>query len=120
LACFALVVLATGAVPPGTNVVIPVEYRGEWTNEPRFCNFAGDDLDSVLTVSAGWVGYFEENWKVRSVRRVAGGLKVTYYPRKDFNIYAPNFLRLSKDRQRMFTSSDPKDTGYKRCPKAGN
>ncbi len=110
----ALVLL--GATAPRAAVV-PPEFRGEWTNEPRYCGVEGDGLDSVLTVTDGSVGYFENQWRVKSVRRTGKGIAIRYHLRADFDMYAPNYLRLSADRQRIYTSDDRRDTGYKRCPR---
>jgi len=118
LACLVIAAAALGASPAPKRVVIPVEYRGEWSNDPRYCSFEGDDMDTVLTVTATEVGYYANNWQVKTIERSQGGLRVAYYPRTDFDLYAPNFLRLSRDRTRIYTSEDPVDTGYKRCPKA--
>lgn len=114
LAIAAAIVLL-GAAPRAD--VVPAEYRGEWTNEPRYCGVEGDNLDSVLTVTAGSVGYFENEWRVQSVRRTGKGIAIRYHPRADFDMYAPNYLHLSADRQRIYTSDDRRDTGYKRCPR---
>lgn len=113
----AIALLALGATSPLKQAAIPSEFRGKWTNEPRYCDFEGDDLDSVLTVSATEVGFFENHWRVKSVKRTARGLFITYFPRKEFDMYAPNYLRLSHSEMRIFTSDDRKDIGYQRCPK---
>ena len=96
---------------------IPLEYRGEWTNQQRYCGQEGDNLDSVLTVTATRVGYYENMWRVRFVRVASNGLFPTYWPRTDFTMYAPNQLRLSRDGKRIFTSDDRVDRGTPRCPK---
>ena len=115
--CLVGAALLTGAAPGAEAATIPPAYWGEWTNQPRFCNSEGDDLDSVLTVTETSVGYFENLWRVRAVRKAGRGLRVTYHPRAEFDMYAPSFLRLSPDGMRIFTSDDQRDTGYKRCPK---
>jgi hypothetical protein len=117
LACLAIAGAVLGASPAAQQVRIPAEYRGEWTNEPRYCGFEGDDMDSRLTVTATEVGYYANNWRVKSIERTPAGLRIAYYPRTDFDMYAPNFLRLSRTGKRIYTSEDPVDTGYKRCPK---
>ncbi len=119
-ALFSVVVAAAllGAAPPPRNLV-PVEFRAGWTNEQRFCGVEGDNLDSVLSVTAEYVGFYENEWRVKSVSRTRQGIRMRYFPRDDFTMYAPNYLRLSPDQQRIYTSDDRKDTGYKRCPKVG-
>ncbi|HEX4848963.1 MAG TPA: hypothetical protein VFV30_12535 [Novosphingobium sp.] len=117
LACLTIAAAVLGASPAAQQVKIPIEYRGEWTNEPRYCGVERDNLDSVLTVTAGSVGYFENEWRVKSVQRTGKGIAIRYHPRADFDMYAPNYLRLSADRQRIYTSDDRRDTGYKRCPR---
>lgn len=112
----AVAFILLGAAAPRAAVV-PPEYRGEWTNEQRDCGVEGDNLDSVLTVTSSSVGYYENEWQVKSVRRTGKGMAIRYYPRADFDMYAPNYLRLSADRQRIYTSDDRRDTGYKRCPR---
>ncbi len=98
---------------------VPPEYRGEWTNEQRYCGQPGDNLDSVLTVTADRVGYYENTWRVRRVRVEENGIFLTYWPRTDFTMYAPNHLRLSRDGKRIFTSDDRVEVGTRRCPKSG-
>ncbi len=117
-ALFSVVVGAVllGAAAPHRNVV-PVEFRGEWTNEQRFCGVEGDNLDSVLSVTANYVGFYENEWRVKSVSRTRQGIRIRYAPQDDFTMYAPGYLRLSPDRQRIYTSDDRQDTGYQRCPK---
>ncbi|MEY4952735.1 MAG: hypothetical protein RL299_1159, partial [Pseudomonadota bacterium] len=106
------------ASPAPKQVVIPAEYRGEWSNDSRYCGFEGDDMDTVLTVTATEVGFYANNWRVKTIERAQGGLRIAYFPRTDFDLYAPNFLRLSRNRTRIYTSEDSVGTGYKRCPKA--
>ena len=111
---------ATARVRPGTVLnTVPPEYRGEWTDQPRYCGQPGDNLDSVLTVTADRVGYYENTWRVRRVRVEANGIFLTYWPRTDFTMYAPNQLRLSRDGKRIFTSDDRVERGTPRCPKSG-
>ena len=98
---------------------VPQQYRGEWTDQQHYCGQEGDNLDSVLTVTATRVGYYENTWRVRSVRVMPNGLFLTYWPRTDFTIYAPTRLRLSRDGKRIFTSDDRADHGTLRCPKTG-
>jgi len=112
----AAIMLLGAKAPPASR--IPAEFRGEWTNQPRYCGLKGDDLDSVLTVTPDAVGYFENHWRVKAVRRTGRGIAISYHPRQDFDMYAPNYLRLSADRSRIFTSDDPRDTGYRRCPRS--
>lgn len=107
-------------VRPGAALTtIPPEYRGEWTNQPHYCGQPGDNLDSVLTVTANGAGYYENTWRVRQVRVAANGIFLTYWPRTDFTMYAPNQLRLSRDGKRIFTSDDRAEHGARRCPKTG-
>ena len=115
LACLAGTGWARAASGPTT---VPPEYRGEWTNEQRYCGQPGDNLDSVLTVTADRVGYYENTWRVRRVRVEENGIFLTYWPRTDFTMYAPNHLRLSRDGKRIFTSDDRVERGTLRCPKA--
>ncbi len=98
-------------------MTVPLEYRGEWTNEQRYCGVEGDNLDSVLTVMATSVGYYENTWRVRRVRIAPNGIFLTYWPRTDFTMYAPNQLRLSRDGMRIFTSDDRAEQGTRRCPR---
>ncbi len=102
-----------------TQTVVPLEYRGEWTDQQRYCGVEGDNLDSVLTVTASSVGYYENTWRIRRVEITPAGLFLTYWPRSDFTMYAPNRLRLSRDGKRIFTSDDRAEQGTRRCPKAG-
>jgi hypothetical protein len=97
------------------STVIPSEFRGEWTNQQRYCGIEGDSIDSVLYVSATMVGYYENQWRVKWVRRTAQGLHIAYFPRTDFTMYAPVRLRLSPAGKRIFTSDDKADAGYLRC-----
>jgi hypothetical protein len=100
------------------QTVVPQDYRGEWTNQQHYCGQEGDNLDSVLTVTATSVGYYDNNWRVRRVRVSPNGLFLTYWPRTDFTIYAPNRMRLSRDKQRIYTSDDSADHGTQRCPRS--
>jgi hypothetical protein len=100
------------------QTTVPSEYRGEWTNQQRYCGQEGDNLDSVLTVTATSVGYYENSWRVRRVEVTPNGLFLTYWPRTDFTMYAPNRLRLSRDKMRIFTSDDRAEQGTRRCPRA--
>ena len=108
---------AGSARPTSAQTAVPAEYRGEWTNEERYCGQDGDNLDSVLTVTATSVGYYENSWRVQRVEVTPDGLFLTYWPRTDFTMYAPNRLRLSRDRKRIFTSDDRGERGTRRCPK---
>jgi hypothetical protein len=110
---------ANAASRSTVRVTVPIEYRGEWTNQLRYCGTEGDNLDSVLTVTGSSVGYYENTWRVRRVEVTPSGLRLTYWPRTDFDIYAPNQLRLSRDGLRIFTSDDRADQGARRCPKRG-
>ena len=107
------------ARPGAVLTTVPPQYRGEWTNEQHYCGQEGDNLDSVLTITASRVGYYENTWRVRSVRVTPNGLFLTYWPRTDFDMYAPNHLRLSRDGKRIYTSDNRADQGSLRCPKRG-
>lgn len=95
---------------------IPLAYRGEWTNEQKYCGHDGDDMDSRLFVGADYVGFFESQWTVTSAAPAAGGIRITYKPNDDADVLAPPELRLSDDSMIIFTNLRRKGEGYRKCP----
>jgi hypothetical protein len=117
-ACIVIAAATLGASPAPQRNEIPAEYRGKWAHELRYCRLKGDTADSVLFVTATHVGHYGDLWRVTETELEQGRLRIAYSPRSDFVRYAPNMLRLSLDKSRIYTSDGSDDTGYKRCPKA--
>ncbi len=104
------------APTPQVSPTIPAEFWGEWTLDTEFCGHDGDDLDQRIFVEAEYVGYFENTYDVETVRRAGNVLSVSYAPKPDADILPVEYLRLSPDGDRLFTSGKPEATGFARCP----
>jgi hypothetical protein len=115
IAALTITTLATAAISVAANAaslkVIPVEYRGNWMVELKYCNFEGDTLDQELYITAKTIGYHHETFRVKTIRRVKGKLFLTYYPLKDATRRAPPQLMLT-EKQTMLNDY------WNRCPAA--
>ncbi len=88
---------------------IPIEYRGNWSMDPAYCNFEGDTLDNELYVTADTVGFHAEHHRVKAVRRSNGKIIIRFHKLADAYRDPPKLMWLSKDKSML-------NDVWHRCP----
>lgn len=96
-----LLLTATLACAAQKPESIPVEYQGNWSVDPAYCNFEGDTLDNELYVRANTVGFHSELHRVKSVKLLKGTVSLRYFRLSDATRKAPKVLVLSDDKSML-------------------